>query len=1166
MEKSLRCLVPIAAILFIAIPVPAQIKAGTVNGKVTDIERDPLPGVSITLNGPEMAPLTIVTNEAGMYRFPSIPPGTQYVIKAELAGFKSVVHPAVVVNIGANTEIDVTLEPGKIEEQITVTAPSPFVDPKKTTTAMSVNKDELQSLPTNRNPWAIIQMAPSVMIDRENVGGNESGQQSAFYARGDMAYGGHAGFNNLWMLDGIDITDPAALGGSPFYYDFDAFEELNIQTGGAADVTIQTGGVILNMVTRRGGNRTSLAGRFYLADNYFQSDNLTPELQARGVVNTNKIQHIKDFGFNAGGPLAKDKVWWWGSYGIQDIFVYTILGAPERALLNNYGFKLNAQLLANNRLEAFIQSGEKEKLGANSSPATPEGNHQVGKHHWGNPVFLFQDEQIFGNDLYLSLKASLVDSGFGFKPMVDEGLIYPSVYDNTQRKYVPYGYGVPSASWHASTVARPRSNFQLNANYFNDAFLGLSHELKLGVEYSHKQQVSWGGESGNFNIYTNYASRLLDANHDGVRTAAEMAGWQNVTWYRDIKQNSIVDQYAVYIQDTITKRRFTVTLGLRYDKQVPGAGAETFNSNFKGTPAWDAVFAPATSDTMLSILPPVSTHALKGVDQILGPNNSPTGGPSRPYRWNTWSPRIGITWDISGNGKTVAKLALSEYGDVLGVGWFASYPIGTEGYGRFWWMDGGWGLVNGTCQRLGAPDGQATLDELFWYNRSGSPNPFIPYRVFDDDGNMDAAIAADLEANGYNSQPYLANMLGGYDWNNKTALDYEGGVPYWIDETSTQSSTRTREVLLSLEREILPNFTAAVTGSFRRYDNFDYDMAYYPADKGYDGIIDPGGLDLTNLIIDPRHPPAQGPWYAAAGSVPAEITINYPLQTNAQDGAPACPWASQQSLSAHNVNLGTEADPNWVQQVVYSTAGASGGPFYLPASYFPVTGTPYQVIKKSDKYTTYVGLDIILTKRLSKRWFMNASFTWQGQRSHWGTDYLDPTNRWAYDSQGYGLRGSGSNGKVAVLMNASWMAKLSGLYQLPYGFDISGTVDGREGWKAPHSFYMEIDSYSAPNPAYYDTSITTQSDVTDSLPTFVNLSLRVEKKVNIGAGRLYFMADVFNLFNAATVNRVHDADMGATYWSDNGRTQVGDYYNPDYRRYNEVLNPRIWRFGVRFEF
>ncbi len=163
-------------------------------------------------------------------------------------------------------------------------------------------------------------------MDRENVGGSESGQQAAFYAKGDPT----GGNNNVWAIDGVVVTDPAAIGGSPAYWDFDSFEEMNVVTGGA-DVTVQTGGIALNMVTKRGGNKVTLGGRFYVTDSAFQANNLTQSLRDQGVTGINKINQIKDYGFNLGGPVIKDKVWLWMSYGVQDINSLTIDGVSAEA-------------------------------------------------------------------------------------------------------------------------------------------------------------------------------------------------------------------------------------------------------------------------------------------------------------------------------------------------------------------------------------------------------------------------------------------------------------------------------------------------------------------------------------------------------------------------------------------------------------------------------------------------------------------------------------------------------------------------------------------------------------------------------------------------------------------------------------------------------------------
>ncbi len=1105
----------------------AQERAGTIYGKVLDAENTPLPGATVTLSSNILAPLKVTTSAQGMFRFPALFPANDYKLTAELQGFKKAQKTGIIVNVGQNVEINLTLEIGTLEEEVTVVAVTPVVDAKKTTIGATVGYEAMQSLPSARDPWVVMQLAPAIMVDRENVGGNESGQQSGFIGRGDTSgarISGNQGANNIWAVDGIDITDPAALGGSALYYDFDMFEELQIQVGGAADVSVQTGGIALNMVTRRGGNRMSLAGRFYLTDNYFQADNLTDDLLAKGVINVNKVQQIKDFGFNAGGPIIKDKLWWWGAYGVQDIFVYTIVGARDQTLLNNYNFKLNAQFLPNNRFEALITSGAKEKFGRDSSIATPEGNHQTGKYHWGSPIVKLQDEQVFGSDFFLSLKYSFNDAGFGWRPMVDEEVQYPVVYDQTLLKYVPYKSGM-NPSWGSYGVSRPRNNAQVQATYYNDSILGTAHEIKVGAEYSHKVQSTEGNNTGTiqgFNINRNYNSLQLDVNADGTRTTDEMSGWQRVSVFRRGGSYSIAEQYAAYVQDTITKGNFTLQLGLRFDRQVPSSGSYTVDAIPSGTPAWDAVFPSAVSSGLKNQLTNLTVNAVKGQWQIVN-------GEDRNYQWNTFSPRIGLSWDIFGNGKTVAKLSYSSYGDIMGIGWYSATPFGTGGTINYWWKDAN-------------NDYKMTFDEMYWVYSSRQPvgTRYVPYRVYDNAGNFtDTAMDMMSAAGGYlDSDAYYYGNFSGFNILDPNApIDYQRNVTTYFLDRDAQSSSRTREVLLTLQREILPDLSIEVDLSYRKFDKDQIGLRYYPAEHSdeYPNYTGPE-------VIDPRTPPAGG-WYVEVGKIPANYIIG---------------------------GTWTLVDGHWVNSggTTYSSGDAAGRPYYLPSPDYPTTSSRYTLIRKSDNYYTYKGLDIVLNKRLSNKWYMNASLTLQAQNSYWGSDYFNPTNQWCQDGEPYGDWGGGASGKVAVLMYTTWMVKFSGLYQLPWGFNISGTFNAREGWKIPN--YVTVDNYNAPNySAGHGVTVYKQNDTKDALATFYNVTLRLEKQIHIGsAGRLYLMVDAFNVLNSNMPIRSYSKNDGTAYFRTVG-TGIEQYSSATYANngvLNEILNPRILRIGARFEF
>ena len=148
-------------------------------------------------------------------------------------------------------------------------------------------------------------------MDRENIGGNMSGQQSNYVSRGGNPT------NNKWSLDGVDITDMAATGASPSYYDFDAFEEMTINTGGV-DVTQQTGGVGINLVTKSGTDKFRGIVALLRHEPAASSRRTSPTRSGcRAPRSGNPIQDIQDYGFEVGGPIKKGKAWIWGSFGKQ---------------------------------------------------------------------------------------------------------------------------------------------------------------------------------------------------------------------------------------------------------------------------------------------------------------------------------------------------------------------------------------------------------------------------------------------------------------------------------------------------------------------------------------------------------------------------------------------------------------------------------------------------------------------------------------------------------------------------------------------------------------------------------------------------------------------------------------------------------------------------------
>jgi len=1075
LKQSLRAPAVLIFLAVFALSLAAQSGMGTVQGKIIAKDGKPLAAVNVTLSRPPAAEMKAKTGPSGIYRFPSVFPGDGYAVKAEHADFKTAVRTSVVVRAGGRSSVDLVLEPGKPEEQTAVTTAFPTIDRKRMTTGADFGRAELQILPSARDPWVILQLVPAVMLDRENVGGNESTAPSVFVAKGDETNGS----GNIWKLDGIDVTDLVELGKPAVTFDFDAIDTIAVTTGGAADGTVPTAGIVVNLLNRRGDNRIGGAARFYLTDNAFQGSNMTSELRSQGVVNTNRIEQIKDYGANAGGPVFKNRLWWWGSYGVQDIYNTTIFNVKDQALLTSLNLKLDAQPVTGNRFEVLYMANSKVRYGVNASMAKPEGDHLRGRFRLGNPVFKVQDEQAFGNGFLLSAKVTVVNTGSRSRPTLDEDLAYPVTVDVGRGVYVPFTSAL-GRSWDSSAERRKKKSLEIAATLYKDSLLGAAHEFKAGLAFSDNSLVTQTGYFQNFLVQRNYVDPVFDLG-EGLVVPPE--GWQYVSFGRETRDHLLTDRASAYIQDTVTRGRLTLTLGLRYDSQTPSSGGYGLATILPYSEAWRNAFDLELIDALGEILPAVSVNPIDA-----------------RYRWSTWSPRIGLSWDVKGDGRTVLKLSLAQYGDLMAAGEFTTKPLGLGGNVGFWWNDA---------------DGDALVDAEETYWKYSATHPEFPHQLYpflNENGNI-TEETADALVGGFESDAYLAGNYWDFDWADPRAINYDNLTTFYRsdidpDAKNVKTSPRTREISLGLERELRPDLTASVTATYRRFDNFDWAKLFYPAD------IYPSTPDL---VIDETQT-----WYAAAGVVPDKVTIG---------------------------------------EVEYDLKDAAGKTWYLPIASFPGP-TPYRMIDKSAATRTYVGLDLSVTKRLSHRWFLNASATFQDQRVHWGTSFIDPTNKWALDGKPYGnVSYYGEGGKAPVRMFSRWLAKLSALYQMPLGITASATLYAREGWKVPNYIALGFADPESWSGLYTTNVVYLQTATKDSLPVFRNLSFRLEKSLALGSGRMVFMADVFNVLNSAIVNRAADAYIGVYYVD----TEEGSA-NPYNRRYSEILNPRVMRFGVRFEF
>ncbi|KAA0251705.1 TonB-dependent receptor [Acidobacteria bacterium ACD] len=615
----------VAVALFLAAGVAlGQAQTGNLFVKVLDESGAPLPGTSVQLSGIG-APLNFVSNANGEVRYLNLSPGA-YKLAAALQGFTKVERTGVVVSVGRNTEISITMRLSAVEEKIVVTGESPLLDTRKVTTGSTVAKVELENIPSARDPWVVLQTVPGVQIDRVNVGGSESGQQSNYVGKGATSA------QATWNVDGVNITDMGAVGASPQYYDFDSFEELQVTTGGS-DAAVQTAGVQLNMVTKRGTNDVHGSGRVMITDRKTQSDNTPDELieQTGGAAISNQIDGIQDYGFELGGPIVKDRLWLWGAYGRNQIDAITTAGYPDRTRLENYNFKLNAQPVESNSFTAYYQYGDKIKTGRNASPTRPPETafDQSGP----TKIYKLEDSQIFSADVFATVSYSRVISEFAF------------VTPGQSQAYVDGG-GVWSGSYYNYDTSRPQTQVSATTNFFLRTG-DIGHELKAGFVY--RDTPVWS--------YSFWPQGAIGYAADYQGTDRDV-----MAFVRDIAHTSSQTYYSGFLSDTMTIKNLTVNLGVRYDYQ-------TSKNEATQIPCcrWDTAAFPEVPMTALNV------PAVDGVT------------------YKDFQPRVGLTYALGKDNKTLLRASYARFADQMGSGdavWNQIQPLYTS-YLYYYWDDDG---------------------------------------------------------------------------------------------------------------------------------------------------------------------------------------------------------------------------------------------------------------------------------------------------------------------------------------------------------------------------------------------------------------------------------------------------------------------------------------------
>src|SRR5688572_20984378 len=312
-----RGLVAILFLLSISItaPLSAQVQTGSIFVKIVDDQGAAVPGATVTLTSPVLPrPLVGVTDSAGAHRFAALTVGT-YALKTALSGFQTVNREGVMVVQSQTVSIDITMKIGTFAEEVTVSA-SPVVDTKSASVATNLDAMLLDTTPGGKDIWSVLEYKiPGLVFNVPDVGGNQAGLQRAFTSRGTP------NAQNVQLVNGVNVGDPAAIGFSMNYYEPATFENVQVVTG-AQDISMGTSGTLNNMVTRSGTNQFSGQGGGTYQGKPTQWDNVDEDLKKAGFRSeAQAVDYISNANFQAGGPLVQNRLFYFGNLNNQQTHV-----------------------------------------------------------------------------------------------------------------------------------------------------------------------------------------------------------------------------------------------------------------------------------------------------------------------------------------------------------------------------------------------------------------------------------------------------------------------------------------------------------------------------------------------------------------------------------------------------------------------------------------------------------------------------------------------------------------------------------------------------------------------------------------------------------------------------------------------------------------------------
>ena len=561
----------------------AQRTTGAITGVATDESGAVLPGVTVTLQGPGVpGQPTTVTEADGSYRFPTVPPG-EYTLTFSLQGFSTVRQEKIPVPLGSTVEINVQLKVSTLAETVTVVGESPVVNTASTEIATNLNRAWVENAPQRRFTFFdLINQAAGVSPATAT-----SSRSQAF---------GSSTTDNSYQLDGTDFTSPFTGAAWP-WPNTDAIEEVQVLQLGASAEYGNVQGAVFNVVTRQGSNSIHGDGNFYFMNQGLTGRNTTDD-QDQGM--PYHRAEFKDTTWQVGGPIKKDKFWFFGSFQYQkdsDSQPGTDPAYPAVSSAKRMFWKLNYQINDKNKIQAQ-EHDDFYRIPGRASALTAPSTITVEHGHNPSPGVMWTN--VVSNKTFIEARYSgFYGYDHGDPLQAGEARVMPRYNDTTTGQITGGIYSwYDGTSWKTAAMGK--------VSHYADHFLGGSHDLKLGLQFD-----SGGSDYAlgpNDYIYT-YGTTV-------------QYGYTQLPFHQGGQKRSI----GTYVDDTYRiGDRTTLNLGLRYD--------------------WSR--AKIASYPLLDSKGGETGQHSPAIDNV--------------FTWNVVSPRFGLIYKLDSAGKSLVKLHAGRY-------------------------------------------------------------------------------------------------------------------------------------------------------------------------------------------------------------------------------------------------------------------------------------------------------------------------------------------------------------------------------------------------------------------------------------------------------------------------------------------------------------------------